>query len=157
MRINFYDLRLTDSGGVTLVKERGINYGMDRADSPAGAAQLAEQAFGLGSMAEEHACMVSLDSGCRVTGVFLVSKGTADRSLITPRELYIRALLVGAVQIILIHNHPSGRAVPSELDIKMTERIKKAGEMLGIPLADHIIIAGGGSSGHFSFKQEGML
>ena len=75
-------------------------------------------------------------------------------SLITPREIYIRALLSGAVQIILCHNHPSGNAMPSEQDIAITKKIKEAGEMININLADHIII---GSDSYLSFKEAKIL
>ena len=98
--------------------------------------------------------MIAMNSSCRVLGIFLISKGTANVSLITPREVYIRALLSGAVQIVLCHNHPSGNAVPSEQDIAITRKIKEAGELININLADHIII---GSDSYLSFKEAEIL
>ena len=105
-------------------------------------------------MAEEHCYMIAMNSFCKVLGVFFISKGTVNVSLITPREIYIRALLSGAVQIILCHNHPSGNAMPSEQDIAITKKIKEAGEMININLADHIII---GSDSYLSFKEAKIL
>ena len=156
MRINFYDLRLTDSGGVTLAKESGVNYGAEKMDSPNEIALLADRLLGLTAKAEEHIYMLSLNSACRATGVFLLSKGTVNAALISPREIYIRALLTGAVQIILIHNHPSGTVIPTEEDRKVTERVKQAGEILNIPLADHVIV-GGGNGAYLSFREAGLL
>ena len=156
MRINFYDLRLTDSGSVTLAKESGVNYEAEKMNSPEEVALLAEQVLGLTAKVEEHIYMLSLNSACRATGVFLLSKGTVNAALVSPREIYIRALLTGAVQIVLIHNHPSGTVVPTEEDRKVTERVKQAGEILNIPLADHVII-GGGNGAYLSFKEAGLL
>ena len=55
----------------------------------------------MGQMAEEHCYMIAMNSSCKVLGIFLISKGTVNVSLISPREVYIRALLSGAVQIVL--------------------------------------------------------
>lgn len=83
-----------------------------------------------------------------------ISKGTVNATLITPRELYIRALLTGAVQVILCHNHPSGNVMPSDEDIEVTNRVKKAGDLVEVKLADHIIIAG---DSYYSFKEDDRL
>ena len=83
-----------------------------------------------------------------------ISKGTVNASLITPRELFIEALQKNAVTIVIMHNHPSGDPVPSQEDIYTTNRIKKAGELIGIELLDHIII---GNNCYISFREQGML
>ena len=75
-------------------------------------------------------------------------------SFLMPREVYIRALLSGAVAIVLAHNRPSGDTIPSDEDIHATERIGKAGELLGVELLDHIII---GSDGYCSLKDMGVI
>lgn len=105
-------------------------------------------------MAEEYCYLIALNSSFKTLGIFLISKGTVNVSLIAPREVFIRALLAGAVQIILCHNHPSGDTPPSRQDAELTKRIKETGELVGIPLADHIIIGG---NTYFSFKEHGML
>ena len=156
MRINFYDLRLTDSGGVTLAKESGVNYGAEKMDSPNEIALLADRLLGLGKMAEEHVYMLSLNSACKPVGICHISKGTVNIAMAFTREIYIRALLTGAVQIVLIHNHPSGDAVPTEQDRQVTEQVKKAGELLNIHLVDHVIV-GGGTGDYLSFKEAGLL
>ncbi|MFV0364295.1 MAG: RadC family protein [Suipraeoptans sp.] len=83
-----------------------------------------------------------------------ISKGTVNASLITPREIFIEALSAKAVSIILLHNHPSGDAAPSRDDVRITNRIKEAGLMLGVELLDHIVI---GNNTYTSFKEEGFL
>ena len=84
----------------------------------------------------------------------LLSRGTVNASMITPREVFLEALKCRAVNIILLHNHPSGNPSPSGDDIRFTENIKKAGEMIGIRLIDHIII---GDNSYISLKERGLL
>lgn len=81
-------------------------------------------------------------------------KGTVNASVISPREIFLEALSARAVQIILLHNHPSGDAHPSREDICVTRRVKEAGELLGIRLTDHIII---GEHAYVSFRKENYL
>lgn len=83
-----------------------------------------------------------LDVRNHVIGVEEVSKGTLSGVEVHPRELFKGAILNNASKMIIAHNHPSGVASPSREDIQLTERIAKAGEMLGIPLLDHVIVAG---------------
>jgi len=85
--------------------------------------------------------------------VFL-SKGTVNASFASPRELYIEALKSNAVNIILLHNHPSGDATPSKGDIENTKRIIEAGRIIGINLIDHIII---GDNQYISLRNMGLF
>ena len=84
----------------------------------------------------------------------LLFQGTVNASLVSPREIFLEALECHAVRLVLVHNHPSGDAMPSPEDIRMTHRIYEAGEMLGIPLLDHIII---GDHCYSSFRERGIL
>lgn len=70
----------------------------------------------------------------------ILSQGTATATLISPREFYQEALRAGATSAIAWHNHPSGDASPSREDMALTTRLRSAGESLGVPLADHIIL-----------------
>ena len=81
-----------------------------------------------------------LDSKNCLINDICISKGTVNSSLISPRELFIKALESRAVNMILVHNHPSGDPSPSRDDIEITKRISAAGEYIGIRLLDHIII-----------------
>ncbi len=72
-----------------------------------------------------------------------VTRGILDASLIHPREVFRDAIVLRAAAVILVHNHPSGNPEPSVEDLKVTRQLGKAGEQLGIPVLDHIIVAGG--------------
>lgn len=98
-------------------------------------------------------CMM-LDNQNHLLSDIVLSKGTVNATLITPREVYLEALRYHAVSLILVHNHPGGNPTPSRCDREVTERIFRAGEMLGICLLDHIII---GDHRYISFKEEGIL
>lgn len=154
MRINFYDARITDDGSTTLVKEKGINYETQKMNSPQNISLMMRTLLRMDELAEEHCYMIALNSSYRILGIFFLSKGNVSASIVTPREVFMRAALIGAVQIILCHNHPSGDPAPSENDIKVTKQIKAAGELLNICLADHIII---GKGCYFSFRETDML
>lgn len=154
MRLNFYDTRLSENGRTVLVKEKGINYGTGSADRPENITRLMKDVLDMDRLAEEHCYMIALNGACEIIGVFFVSKGKADTGIMNTREIYMRALLIGAVMIVICHNHPSGRVKPSSTDIDTTIKIKQAGGLVGIPLIDHIII---GSDGYYSFAENGIL
>lgn len=154
MRINFYDARLTDDDKTILVKERGINYETLDMNSPKNIYMMMQILLHMGELAEEHCYMIALNGSCRILGIFFLSKGTVSLSPVSPREVFMRAMLIGAVQIILCHNHPSGNTAPSESDMKLTKRLKEAGELLNIHLTDHIIIS---RDRYLSFKASNLL
>ena len=91
---------------------------------------------------QEHVYCVMLDSKNALIGDVCVTKGTVNSSLLTPREVFLKAFSYHAVSIILVHNHPSGSPLPSEDDIEITQRIYDAGAVIGIPLLDHIVTGG---------------
>jgi DNA repair protein RadC len=102
----------------------------------------------------EKLISVMLNAKNVVIGMEVVSVGSLTASIVTPRELFKSAILASAAAIIISHNHPSGEPAPSHEDIRLTERISKAGEILGIKLLDHVII---GELGHYSFSDAGRL
>lgn len=89
---------------------------------------------------QEMLFLMMLDTQNALLGDLMISKGTVNASLISPREIFLTALKFQAVHIVLVHNHPSGNPTPSQEDIRITKRIQLAGEMLGVHLIDHIII-----------------
>ncbi len=99
---------------------------------------------------QEHMVVMMLNTKNRLLGEQMISKGTANASMISPREIFLQALHYHAVSIIMIHNHPSGDPTPSQDDIRFTRRIQEAGEMIGIELLDHIII---GDRKYISLKE----
>lgn len=102
----------------------------------------------------EHILLLLLDSGLHLIEESILSKGTVNASLVSPREVFIQALQVQASGIMLLHNHPGGNPVPSENDIRVTERIEQIGILVDIPLYDHIII---GDNKYFSFKESNLM
>lgn len=102
----------------------------------------------------EEFVVVLLDGKNRVIGFHVVSVGSLGASLVHPRETFKAAILANAAAVILIHNHPSGDPEPSTEDRSVTERLKGAGELLGIAVLDHIVI---GDGGYASFVEMGKL
>jgi len=98
---------------------------------------------------EEFGVLV-LDSRNGLRGVEVVSKGSLNGSLVHPREVYREAAIRRAAAIIAFHNHPSGDPTPSREDRELTRRLHRAGEILGIGLLDHVILAAGQ---YWSFKE----
>ena len=103
---------------------------------------------------KENLLVAMFDAKCSLLGDKVISVGTVNASLISPREIFLAALNQKAVQIVLLHNHPSGQPFPSNQDKISTEMIKKCGDLLGIRLADHIII---GDNMYYSFREKGLI
>ena len=90
----------------------------------------------------ECECFVALilNTRRRVKGHYLISLGTQDTILVHPREVFRLALITAANAIVLMHNHPSGDATPSEADIKVTRDLIRAGQLLKVDVLDHVIV-----------------
>ena len=84
-----------------------------------------------------------LNTRRRVKAHVLVAHGTLDTILVHPREVFRAAITAGAAAVVLVHNHPSGEATPSEADIKVTRDLIRAGQLLKIDVLDHVIIGNG--------------
>ncbi len=102
----------------------------------------------------ECVILAMLDNKGHLLGEKVISKGTVNASLLSPREVYIQALKAEATSIVLIHNHPSGDATPSKADKSITLQIKECGKLMNIPLIDHIII---GDHTYSSFHELGFI
>ena len=89
---------------------------------------------------EIFACVI-LDARNQVLGINTVSLGTLNASLVHCREVFRPAILMGAASIIVAHNHPTGDPTPSRQDLELTRRLRDAGEIIGIEMLDHLIIA----------------
>jgi len=105
--------------------------------------------------AREHFIAVYLDGRHQPIGLQTVSLGTATQSLVHPREVFQPAVLLGAAAVVLVHNHPTGDTRPSPEDRDVTQRLSKAGEVLGIQVLDHVIL-GRGTTFH-SFRDAGEM
>ena len=102
----------------------------------------------------EYLVLIMLDSKCRLISEKTMTVGTVNASLISAREIYIEAVKKQAVNIVLLHNHPSGDSTPSTQDIYSTKKVIEAGRILGISLIDHIII---GDNNYVSLKERGII
>mgnify|MGYP006308208905 CR=1 FL=1 len=103
---------------------------------------------------QEHFLSVSLNGAHEVTAVHVVSVGLVNRTLVHPREVFAEALVERAAAVIAAHNHPSGNTEPSSEDLEITDRLKQSGEVLGVPLLDHVIFS---SRGYYSFLENGRV
>jgi len=102
----------------------------------------------------ERFLAVLLDSRHRVTGEVLISQGTLTASLVHPREVFRSAVQEAAAALVLVHNHPSGDPAPSPEDQEVTDRLASAGEILGVRVLDHVVVA---EHGYHSFREAGLL
>ena len=109
---------------------------------------------GLRHKTTEHLMLVLLDNRKNILNETVISVGTANSTLVSPREIGIRALRLEAAYMLLLHNHPSGDSTPSRQDILVTQKIKEVSDLIEIPLLDHIII---GDNRYTSFNQKGLL
>ena len=101
---------------------------------------------------KEHFYIIILNS--RNWSTIEVSIGSLNASIVHPREVFAEAIKNNAASVIFVHNHPSGDPKPSEDDLVVTKKLIKAGEILGITVADHIIIT---QSNYFSLKDKGLI
>ncbi|MHA1539769.1 MAG: RadC family protein [Alphaproteobacteria bacterium] len=98
--------------------------------------------------------LIFLDAKNKLIKDEVQQEGTINETAIYPREIIKRALEVGAMGVVMVHNHPSGDPTPSKADIKMTKKVASIGAELGVTLHDHIVIA---TTGYFSFKENVLL
>jgi DNA repair protein RadC len=98
---------------------------------------------------KEHVYVMHVNTRHRINLVELVAIGTLTNTTLHPRETFRRAVLEGTDSIIIAHNHPSGDATPSEADITVTHQLCKAGEVLQIPLIDHLVFT---QTQYYSFR-----
>lgn len=103
---------------------------------------------------KECVIVACLDAKGQIINEVLLSSGSVNMSLISPREVFLEALRNEAVNIILVHNHPSGDPTPSRSDAEITKCVKEMGDKLDVPLLDHIII---GDNCYMSFKEQQLI
>lgn len=104
----------------------------------------------------EVVCVVNLRSDLTPINVNFASVGAINTAIAHPRELLKTSILSNASSILLMHCHPSGQILPSKEDTILTDRLNTVCDLVGIPLTDHIIVAGDNSE-FFSFKEKGVI
>lgn len=154
-RMTKYKTRLTENKRVVLEKEISMNY-PDLSyiiRSPEDVVQVGKSFMRIHEEPEEYMYMICLNTKNRVIGVFEISHGNVNSSIVGAREVFQKALLANAVSIILMHNHPSGDPNPSRQDIDITRKLSEAGKLLGIEVLDHIVIG----DYYVSLKEKGHV
>ena len=100
-----------------------------------------EQLVDIRDKKQEYFVCLTLDGANRLIAKRIITIGTLTSSLVHPREVFAEAITDRAASIIVAHNHPSGNLEPSDADTLITERLREAGSLLGVPLVDHIIVS----------------
>jgi len=102
----------------------------------------------------EHFVVLLLNARHELQGRETISIGSLNASIVHPREVFLPAILHSAASVVLVHNHPSGDPEPSEEDLSITRRLVEVGELVGIEVLDHVVIA---SRGTVSFRHRKLL
>lgn len=126
--------------------------GIKNLRTPSNISILFEHLFALSEKTEEYVYMLCLNTALKPIGIFEISHGTVDLSVCNPREVFMKALLVGATSIIVVHNHPSGDNKPGDVDVKAMKRLVECGELMKIKLLDSIIVGNVRETGVYSMR-----
>ena len=102
----------------------------------------------------ETARMFALDTKNKIIGVFTVSTGSLNASIVHARDVFQRAILSNAASVILVHNHPSGDPAPSPEDVELTRKLVEAGRVMDVAVLDHVVI---GDGRFVSLKERGVM
>ncbi|OME80086.1 DNA repair protein RadC [Paenibacillus sp. FSL A5-0031] len=135
-----------------LVKEATLSYQTNVIRKPQDAFQIAKDFFG--SEDREHCILICLDTKNKVNAIQTIGIGSLNAAIVHPREVFKVAILSNSASIIFAHNHPSSDCSPSQQDCEITERIKQAGEIIGIELLDSVIVS---EENYFSMKEQGLM
>ncbi len=103
---------------------------------------------------KEKILLLLLDNRLQLIEEYMISLGTVNASLLSTRDVFVKALTCRASSFMLLHNHPSGDPAPSRNDIQITQKMKEAGELMDMPLIDHIIL---GNGTFISLKKEELI
>lgn len=103
---------------------------------------------------QEYFICLSLDSTQRLITRRIVTIGLLDKTLVHPREVFAGPILDRAASVVVVHNHPSGLARPSDEDIRTTQHLVAASQLLGIRLRDHVILT---AKAHYSFRDNYLI
>ena len=134
---------------------RALTHPLERGDLVHSSRQVIERFTPLlVDLEQEVFSVVLLDTKHRVIEAVEISRGSLDATIVHPRECFRPAIRAGAAAVIALHNHPSGDPSPSAEDRAITRRLAAVGELVGIELLDHVIVA---REGGYSFRDAGVL
>lgn len=152
MKITKYTTLMNEDRMAVLVKESDAEYGTSKKlNDPTTVVDMLNTVFNLDKQTEEYVYLIALDASCKPKGVFEVSHGIVNASLLSPREVVQKVLLCNSVNFIIAHNHPSGSVSPSREDKDIYTRLLRCGNLMGTPLIDSIIVGENGN--YYSFKE----
>lgn len=153
MKISKYKTLLNDDRQCFLVNENIREYETNETvlNNDESIVKMLCDVYKMDILSEEYVYLLCFNTKCKLLGVFEVTHGTVSTSLSGVREIFQKALLINAAMIIVAHNHPSGDPTPSKEDIAVYSTLKKAGELMQIPLMDNLVI---GDGCHYSFEKE---
>jgi DNA repair protein RadC len=143
---------------ITYVRELTLQYrrkkgeSFEVANTPGSAARFVRRI--LPDNVREHFVVLLLDVRLQVVGYYVAATGGASSCPVGEREVFQAAVVAGAHALVVAHNHPSGDPSPSAEDHAVTQRLKQAGELLGIRVVDHVII---GAESHYSLFEQRQL
>ncbi len=141
---------------ITLVRDKRVSFSSKAiTGSGIGAEAIGNTIATVGQSDRENLVVLMLNSKNEIIGTNVVSQGSLNRSIACMREVFKPAITANAGAIILGHNHPTGNCCPSEEDRLVTNMVRDAGELLDIPLLDHIIVGQDGT--HYSFHDNGLI
>lgn len=126
----------------------------EKADRIQNAGDIVKETTEIRGKKKEYLMAFFLNTRHQLIAKEVISIGTLTSSLAHPREIFAPAVAHAAAGIIVVHNHPSGDPSPSEEDIRLTKRLQQAGQIMGVELLDHLIVA---ENGCYSFKTAGLL
>lgn len=145
-----YEMELDELKHPLMVEESSYECPDERLNSPEKIVKLLNECFRLDKKAEEYVYMLAFDAKCNPLGVFELGHGSVNACILNPREIFQRALICGAVNIVIAHNHPSHDTTSSKDDDVAASKISEAGKLMKIQLVDFIIIG----NGYFSYAEE---
>jgi DNA repair protein RadC len=138
---------------IQMIRDGSVEYGKKAISKPEDLAELGLKF--LKDADREMFVLVCLNAKNFINCIHLVSIGTLDKAVLSPREVMKAALLSNASSIAFIHNHPSGDAEPSPEDVSLTRRLVKCADLFNIKILDHVIVA---DDGHYeSFREKRLL
>lgn len=142
---------------VQLVQETAKRYELESKAirSPEDAAHIFRTVFSLDTQTREKFVMLALNTKNEIIGAFEVFQGAINCSIVAPRDIFQRLLLVNATSFICAHNHPSGNPKPSREDIEVTKRLMEGGKLIGVDCLDHLVI--GDTHRFISIKEHASL
>ncbi|MFV0343213.1 MAG: JAB domain-containing protein [Anaerocolumna sp.] len=135
-----------------IFKEKSILFDLKKVNTPTLAAELVRKLYE--NIDREMLVAMSLDSKCNPLLIEVVALGNVNTCIVSPREVFKSAIISNAVHILVFHNHVSGDCAPSKEDISVTKRLIDVGNILGIPVLDHIVV---GEENYFSLREENIV